>query len=620
MKPYLQALAGALLLVLGLATYVTLKVSGDLRAVRSILTTDVQDIEPAEVKLAEDRLAGAQRTLGSASARMLRVIPVLGHNMNAVSDIVDAALPVLSAGSDLTSRLDPLRDGGLIDEGKIDIEKIGSLSGSVDRQASALRELAETANDVRSGWLIPPLWEAVDELRTRVSPLAEGAAALEGFVEVSDRMLGGGEPRTYLALLLNNAELRGAGGILAGVGTIELDDGEINIGKFRSVHALQTKPYESVPSPDDFQRRYGSYKADTTLWLNTSFSPDVPDVALVASKLYEKTAGVATDGAIVLDPRGIAALLPEDAEVRIPGGEDSLDADEVAPFIYSDAYALYKNQVARRNAILALGKSAIKKALDADLGGTEGLDRVGGALAGGHIRFVSFDEEEAKVLDRTGVTGELDAGEDAFPLRVVSQNFGSDNGQGTKLDYWVDRDVVARCSLELEDDPEMQCAISTVLTNEVPGGLGEYVGGAPYGVLETLVETYVPREADIASVEVDGRVEEAFVEPHGPNTSVGIFTTVPAGEERTIDVSFSAPISSEGATLSFTPQTLTKDADLDLRVEVPRGWRIPGGDEHQGSFDGPLDSEVTVGVEPDPHAGFGAVWESVKRFWRDPLF
>ena len=217
MKRYLPPIVGALLLVLALTTYVTLRVAGDLRAARSILLSDWNDIEPAQVKEAEAGLESAQRTLGSVPARMLRVVPIVGQNLTAVSDIVDASLPVLAAGSDLSEALESLRDGGLIQKGRIDASKIASLAEPAGKQVEGLSALLERARDARSGWLMPPLWDAIDELMERSASLLDGATSLERFVAVSDDMIGRGAPRTYLALLLNNAELRDAGGILAGV-------------------------------------------------------------------------------------------------------------------------------------------------------------------------------------------------------------------------------------------------------------------------------------------------------------------------------------------------------------------------------------------------------------------
>ncbi|MEO8322815.1 MAG: hypothetical protein ABI571_01610, partial [Actinomycetota bacterium] len=175
-------------------------------------------------------------------------------------------------------------------------------------------------------------------------------------------------------------------------------------------------------------------------------------------------------------------------------------------------------------------------ALGADFGGTEGLDRIGSAVAGGHIRLTSFAAPEEEVLRQAGVAGELDAGEEAFPLRVVAQNFGSDNGEGTKLDYWVDRQIDTACDLAAEGgDPEMSCLVTTTLANEVPPGLGEYVGGKPYGVLESLLETYVPQGAEITSVTLDGRPAEAFGASQTPPRGYGRASSRRPGRPRSPD-------------------------------------------------------------------------------------
>jgi hypothetical protein len=618
-RPLLIAL-GALFLIMLIAVLVSLSVASDLRAVKGILSQDTQDLEVDEVEEARLRLQRSRDRLESLPARMLRLVPIMGRNLTALHSVIDASIPTLQAGLNLKDAVTGLEEGGLIKDGRVRISALKQLQQPIGIQVDTMAALVENLERERNGWLAPPLWSSFDEMLERANGLLRDARSAEEALDMTDDLLGRESPRTYLVLLLNNAELRGAGGLLSGVGTIDVEKERLRLGDFQSVHGLRDRPPRRVKAPSEYERRFGVFDANTTLWLNASYSPDVPDVALVASRLFRLKTGQHIDGAIVIDPRGVAALLPSDETVNLPGIGLEIPVEESADFVYSDAYEIFTDQETRRNAVLALGKAAFEKVLKDGLGGEDVLFELADAVGGGHLRFVSFDPDEQAVLDDLRITGELSLpDEDAYGLLVTVQNLGGGTGQGTKLDFWARRSIAHSCKID-EEDP-IVCTTTTTLANRAPRGLTTYVTG-PDGALRSYLETYIPAEAKLRSVDLDGKPAEVRTEAQAGRTSVAVFAKVARGDRKQVRVHYELPPARRSYELIVGTQPLAVDAHIDVELQIPSGWTADGaGDLDDGTvnFTGRLENPLRFAAYPDRRTGVPALWERLKRFWNKPL-
>lgn len=618
-----RVLLGALvlavvLLVAGLVVIVP--VARDLRAAQSLLARAPAQLSQQEIATATGHLQSAHDRLETLPARVLGALPVLGANLGAVKAVSAAATRVLDAGSRLATVVHRADQVGLLDNGAVNQGLLDDLEAPLEAQLDSLRDLEGILRARRTGSLAPPLWSALDDLVDKTQGLADGTAAALRVVELSDGLLGEVEPRRYLVTLVNNAELRGSGGILAGVGTLELAGGRLELGRFYSVHDLAQRPPEAVPAPAEYERRFGSYKANTTLWLNTTFSPDFPDVAVVASRLFEHVTGTPTDGVLQIDPVGLAALLPPRSEIKVPGADEELEPSELAPFVYSDAYAEFEEQSERRDALLRIGERAFQTILAEGVGGTAGLDEVGKAIAGGHFRFASFDPEEKAALDAAGVSGDL-APVEGDSLLVTAQNFGSGTeDQGTKLDYWVRRALQHSCRIEQE--AASQCLTGVTLRNEAPEGLTTYVAGMPYGLVRSYVEVYVPQEASLVSVQQDGSPAEFRAEPQAGRTAVGVFVELSRGSSTSLEVAYDLPVG-DAYTFHAVPQPLAVDATIEVAVELPDGWVAGGGGVTESDgvvrYEGPFVRRLDISAAPSEMTGLPALWQDLQDFWHDPV-
>ena len=499
-------------------------------------------------KLTEERAEEAKRDIQSAidrlngvTGKLLGALPVLGANLDAVEAVAEAILPTIDAGLELKTRAEELEEAGVLIDGRVRLDAFATLEEPLAEQVETLNALEKELKEQRSPSLWPSLWQSFSDLNYDVRTIRDSADSLRSILDVIDPMLGGEEKRTYLILLLNNAELRGAGGALTGVGTLTAEDGKLKLGEFSAVHALRTAKHKTVQVPEDY-KRYNVYQAnDTATWINASYSPDVVDSAVVAARLYETVTGTATDGAIAVDPRGIAALMPGDAEIEVPLIDENVETGDLADFVYSDAYKKFDDQQERRAAILEVGARAFGAILDADLDDQDDIERVANAFSAGHIRFVPFEPDELKALNQANATGAVPELK-SDGLLVAVQNRGGAPDIGSKMDYWAERSVSHACSLASSD--EMKCLTQVSLTNDAPKGLPPYVTGLiePYGLMRSLVEVYVPKAGEVTSVARDGEPIERITGSEGGFSSSGIYVEIPRGETSEVTVAYDLPL------------------------------------------------------------------------------
>ena len=612
-----------IIVVGGLALYVGIRARSELNAARSILGTPVEELSPSRVREARGHLEAAERILGGPPAAFLRLIPVARPNLQAVDAVVDAGIPVMNDAIALIDAREALGDQELVSNGRVRLEVLEELREPLRQQLKSLMTLESQLVSHRSGWLLPPLWDVVDDFARRTSELRSSTERATRALEIAPSLLGADGPRTYLVLLLNNAELRGAGGILSAVGTVGAWNGRLELGEFLYHGDLATDDPEPVQAPADLERRFGRYRANTTRVVNATASADVPEVATVAARLLKKLGGVETDGVLVMDPRGIAALLPPDSGIAAGGTNADLTRDNLADFILSDSYeALGGADPGRRSAILSVGRDAFEAILEGNSPSSGVLDSAATALAGGHIRFVSLDAAEQEVLDQLEVTGDLST-DSVDSLLVTVQNLGAD-----KLDYWVRRHISHTCTL-IESELA-HCESVVRLTNGTPRGLNEYVTqinnrvkrSHGYGTYLGYLEVYVPETAQITSVSLDDEVATFYPESEDRRKSLGMYFSTPRSERTTARVSYDLKLPTSGYSLEITPQPLAFDATVEVAITGPSDWYFSGPGTQVGErieFRGELDRTIRYEIRPFERTGIPAAWNALLEFWTEPV-
>jgi hypothetical protein len=618
-RKILLILLGVVLVIASLSAFVVIPVAQDLQAAQRLLSRS-RDLQVDTLRPARARLAHARGRLHSPAAAPLRLLPVARQNIDALRAVAGSGLEVVDAGIDLATALREAEEQGLTRPGRIRIGALRTLQEPVRQQADALGRLESTLRSHRGGWLLPPLWNRVDALLSQSEGLSEAAEAAAGVVDIAPALLGSDGTREYLVLLLNNTELRGAGGILSGIGSLTMDRGRIELGDFSHYKDLaDPPPFRRVASPPDFRAHFATYRADTTRWVTTSSSPDVPDVAVVARRLYDLTAGPVVDGAIVVDPRGLTALMPRRARIRVPTTNRVLRRDDVSDYVYSDAYSqLGGAENRRRESLIIVGQAAFSSILESQLDASALTEDAAAAAAGGHLRVVSFEPEERRVLESASITGNLGAPRNDAAMATV-QNLG-----GNKLDFYSRRSLSHECWVK--PGVPTACQTEVGIKNRTPLGLTRYeFQYFPYGLFKNFVEVYVPAAARLEAVQLGGRPIEFITYREDGYKSVGVYLEIPRGDEATVTVRYTLPEQTNGYSLEVRPQPLTEDGDIKLRLFTPPDWQLSGPDGARIEtgrllYSGRFDEAITLEAGPSDRTGLSSLWLQLSRFWNEPLF
>jgi hypothetical protein len=592
-------------IVLGCVTYVVASVAPKLSSARAALGRDPAELSLADLTSATNDVKDAEQAIDSLPAQILKLIPIARQNLRAVDALSSRAVPALEDAIRLRRLTTTLETEGVIDDGFVRLDLLEELRAVVAPELESLSSVEEVVEEHISGWMLPPVWDEFQTLDDRLATLTASLERGRRALEIAPAMLGGSGSRTYLVMLVNNAELRGAGGILSAVGTLSVDDGKVTLGEFDYQAALARRtPPGKVSLPPDFRRRFARYTTGSGTWINATASPDVPEVADYVAELYERTTNVRSDGALVMDARGLAAMLPPEQLVEVPRSDRAVPAQDLDDYIYSDAYEGVEVQEARREALLSLGPAILETALGQDFTRAD-MERVGAALRGGHLRVVSFIGDEPSMLDRLEANGDL-SDEAMDNLLITVQNLGAD-----KLDFWMRRDVAHRCVIQ---ERQARCQTVVKLRNSAPRGLPLYVVQAkkPYAVYQGYLEIYVPSSAEILAYSLDGEEAELFVEEENGRKSLGTNFRTKRATTTTAVVDYEIPLNGTYS-LSITPQPLTRDARVEVVLEAPESWTLsgPSGEaEDSLTWSGTLDETLRFEAIPGRGGRTG-----IPRFW-----
>jgi hypothetical protein len=597
--------------------YVAISAALDIVAARRALTGGSLRLEPAQIDDARRHLTQAGQTFESLPARTVGWLPIIKQNFGALQAISEKSLLAVDAAGALGEAMDEVDGSSLIKNGAVDIELLEGLEEPLRAQSSALAGLVEELRIRRNGWLVPLLWSQLDLLLDQASEASSSAGRAADLIELAPAMLGESEERTYLVALMNNTELRGAGGILSGIGSMTLGQGRVSLGDFHYYKDLADEPpYRRVPAPQDFRENFGTYGADTTRWVTTTSSPDVPDVAFVARELFQRTAGIDIDGVILVDPRGLAAMMPPNARIKVPTTKRVLTAAELPNYVYRGAYEELGGAVSRRrDSLISIGESAFESIVRSGFGRPSLLRSTGKAVSGGHLSLVSFDPREAEVLTGAGIS--RDVGEPNYDAVLATvQNIG-----GNKLDSYAQRSIHHACSID--GLRSTHCATQVSIDNATPRGLSRFeYQHLPYGLFENVVEIYMPAEAELLSVELGGVPAAFFKNREDGLSAVGVYVEIPRGQATTVSVAYDLP-PEHRYDLSVVPQPLVEDARLVVDLQIPPGWEFDGPEGWSGDevvrWEGTLDRRLEFEAGPSERSGFASWWTRIDRFLDEPV-
>lgn len=559
----------------------------------------------------------AAALVGQPAPWLAGQLPVLGRSVDAERTVAQTAAAALDAGLAVLQATDDLGTG----HGGADIARMRSaaaaLGAAEDGLAPHLRRLAA----LDTGWTPPPVTDGVRTARDQLLGLGEELRRARSALLALSGMLGGDGRRTVLVGLMNNAELRGAGGLLSAYAVGSADGGRLDLGPFRDVDAVSQPPARAraVPAPADYRAAYGPYLANTTLWKNVTMSPHGDDSAAVLAAVTGESLGIHPDEVLLLDVPAAAAIVSATGPVTIDGRQ--VTGAELTRALLVDAYgdgSLSSAQQARRRRVLTEAASQAFERVSGNATPTPALLRALADAADGRHLLLWSDrtDEEARLLDaRVAGAVRPDGGDVVMP---VTNNLGDRPSEGNKLDYYVDRSV----DVDVRLRPDSATVTQTLtLHNDAPSGLGPYVEGLAHpGRVDELLSFDVAADATLLGLSRDGRPADVTVSHPSGSTRLTTAFDLVRGATTTYRLVYRLPVTGGRYTLALVPQALARPATLHLHVAavggelgVTRGVAQPRG----GAVDvrGPWTSARQVVVPVHGYRGLRGVVHDIARFW-----
>jgi hypothetical protein len=536
----------------------------------------------------------------------LGYLPLIGRTPDAIGAIIEAGSKTAEAGRVVAGAAADLPGGAAAlapSGGQIPIEPLERVAPALVRARDLLLRAEQSVDDAPSGFLLPPVDEAADELGREVALASHGVTVAAAMTEALPAFLGADGERTYFVGAQNPAELRGTGGFMGAFAILTVDDGQIELGGFRTITALDSAEPGEVEAPNPgFAARYDAF-GGATFWQNINMTPDFPSAAVAIERLYEHSEGEALDGVIAADPFALAEMIRATEPVPVPGAASPVAADDLVPFISNEAYAELTNPSARKRLLGDVAGEVLGRFLEGAVDPAAGGRALVEAAGGGHLLMHSTDPEVQASFEEAGVAG-------ALPRRGDVVAVVANNAAGNKVDFYLEERVEVAVRLGAAGSATAATRVS--LTNEAPDrGQPAYVIG-PFdarfepGENLTLLSTYCAPGCTLDRFDRSGGPDEVQ-----PQTELGLpafatLVSLPSGGSELLEYAWTYQDAWTGDDtegryrLTVRTQPTIRPTRLHVEVDVPAGMRVAGASPGmrvsggRAIWEGDADTETTL--------------------------
>lgn len=419
-----------------------------------------------------------------------RSLRTAGGLAAAVDDLARDTLPDVRTASQALSVRTLRRSGDTISVAPLLASRapLARVRDSVARAEARVRALP-------SAFVLGDVRDARREFLVRLESLRGTTSSAALAASLAPDLLGAQGPRHYFVAFLNNAEMRGSGGLLGAYGILDVAHGRFTMRELGTNAALQNAKRPVGAMDAEFVARYRRFASDT-YWVNANMSPHFPAASHLWTSLWAATHhGERLDGSIAVDPVALSAILRVTGPAALPDGT-SVSADNVVSLTEREAYVRFAADNHARDAYLQQVAQAAYRRIVSGSGDTVALVHALASMAGSrHLQLASSHPAEAAALATAPVGGALPPG--GPYLEVLTQNAG-----GNKLDYYLRRTVTySRDTVEVR------------LRNTAPPGLPAYVTNrldrpglaAPKGQSRVYVSVYTSEKQGLLGATLDGK-------------------------------------------------------------------------------------------------------------------
>ncbi|MEA2557289.1 MAG: hypothetical protein QOG88_827 [Actinomycetota bacterium] len=410
-----------------------------------------------------------EQAAGAGNNPFVRItswLPIVGRTPDALRTLADVGLRLTAAGQGVSTAIGNLPGGYQalsLRGGTIPVEALSSLGPAIHEARAQIDDASAEAAGIATTLVPSAVVEAGDQVRAKLAQATPVATAGDEMIRQLPAFAGMSAPARYFLAPQNPTELRGTGGFVSRWSILTIDHGKISVAPFRSISKLRNVANPTWPNPD-LKEIYGPYNS-AGFWRSTNDPRDGPTAAALMTNLWDQTQATPIDGVVMVDVQALRFMVGAIGKVNVQfaGKPVVLTENNVAPFLANDAYSLFRDQRARKDAVGAVGQKIFEEFL-ARASGDQALRALISATGDGHILVNATDPALENALTQAGATGSLgpgEAGGDFFATSVVNQG-------GNKLDFYIHRDV--RYDVTLLPDGNAQVDATVTFKNTAPAG------------------------------------------------------------------------------------------------------------------------------------------------------
>ena len=553
---------GILLLsgVYGYVTYQSLKPSlNALQQTGGQLSASFQKQDLGQAKTEIQNLSQELTTLDSKyqQVRWTSYIPLLGSYTKDGQHVINAGKSLIKAADTLIASVTPYADllgfttgeatpsgaaaakpqsiedrivfmAQTLDLISPDLDKVGADMEAAQKELDQINEtrypVKIAGKNVRS---------KITDIKSSVSESAQLLTQAKPLIKLLPDLLGNPNPKTYMILFQNDAEIRPTGGFMTAYAFLKVTKGKIDLLSSYDIYDLDARFTKKVAAPDAIKK----YLNENYLNLrNSNMSPDYKVSMDTFSQYYNTIPNmIHPDGIIAMDTQFPVAILKIIGSIGVSGwGNFSADTDARCdcPQV---VYALEEIADRPTNKIVTGRKAVLGPLMNSMMANAMGspkrlwpqlLNTALTSIKEKHLLFYFYDEKTQKVAEDFNAAGRI------TPYAYDYLHINDANLGGAKTDMFLTKEV----EQEIENvNGVVTKTVSISYNNPYKGSNCNLEAGqlCLNGTYRDYIRLYVPKGSKLVSV-VGSEVKEQVTEDLDKTVFEAFFTMRPQSQSKIV--------------------------------------------------------------------------------------
>lgn len=412
------------------------------------------------------------------------------------------------------------------------------ISPDLDKIGADMAEAQKELDEIRDSRY--PVKIAGKEVRSKItaikSTVAESAQLLtqaKPLIKLLPDLLGNPNPKTYMILFQNDAELRPTGGFMTAYAFMKVTKGKISLLSSYDIYDLDARFNKNVPAPDAVKK----YLNETYLNLrNSNMSPDFKVSMDLFTKYYNEIPNMTkADGIIAMDTQLPVEILKVIGPIGVGGWGNFSANNDARCDCPQVVYALEEIADRPTNKIVTGRKAVLGPLMHSMMANAMGspkhlwpklLNVALDSIKQKHLLFYFFEPQTQLVAEDFNAAGRIQATNYDY-LHINDANLG-----GAKTDMFITREVEQEITVE---NGVVTKTVSISYNNPYKGSNCNLEAGqlCLNGTYRDYIRLLVPKGSTLISV-VGSEVKETVIEDLDKTVFEAFFTMRPQSQSKIV--------------------------------------------------------------------------------------